>query len=53
MESHLPRRQIKNCVSGIPLRKDGLLLRKENSFPALADGSGERMDVELAAVLGR
>jgi len=29
-----------------------LLLRKENSFPALADGSEERMDVELSAVLG-
>jgi hypothetical protein len=53
MESNLPRLQIKNCVCGIPLRKDGLLLRKENSFPALADGSKERLGVKLAAVLGR
>jgi len=52
MESHPARLQIKNRVSGIPLRKDGLLLRKENSSPALADSGEERTDVELADVLG-
>jgi hypothetical protein len=40
-ESYLARLQIKHSVCGIPLREDGVLLRKEHSFPALADGGKE------------
>src|SRR5271157_849642 len=50
-EFYLARLQIKHCVRSIPLRKDGLLFRKEHGFPALADGSEKRMWIELAAVL--
>src|SRR5208283_1465959 len=50
-ELYLARLQIKHCIRSIPLRKNGLLLRKENGFPALADGSEERAWIELAAVL--
>jgi hypothetical protein len=50
-EFHLARLQIKYCVRSIPLRKDGLLFRKEHGLPTLADGSEERMWIKLAAVL--
>jgi hypothetical protein len=36
-ESYLARLQIKHRVCGIPLCEDGVLLRKEHGFPALAD----------------
>jgi hypothetical protein len=51
-ESYFARLQVKNRVCGIPLREDGVLLRKEHSFPTLADRGEECMGVELAAVLG-
>jgi hypothetical protein len=50
-EPHLTRLQIKNRVCGIPLRKDDVLLRKEHSFPALANGGEERVGVERAKTL--
>jgi hypothetical protein len=51
-ESHLAGLQIKYYVCGIPLGKDGLLLREEHSLPALSDGGKECLGVELPVVLG-
>jgi hypothetical protein len=51
-ESHLAGLQIKYCVRGIPLREDGLLFRKEQNLPALADGGKECLRVELPVALG-
>src|ERR1700722_18876682 len=51
-EFHLSCLQIEHCVCSIPLHKNGLLRRKEHGLPTLADGSEERMRIELAAVLG-
>jgi hypothetical protein len=46
-QSHLAALQIKHCVREIPLRENGLLFRKEQSLPALADGGKECLRVEL------
>jgi hypothetical protein len=51
-ESHLAGLQIKYRVCGIPLGEDGLLSRKENSLPALAEGGEECMGVEPKVALG-
>jgi len=37
-ESYLACLQVENCFCGIPLGEDGLLFRKEQSFPAFTDG---------------
>jgi hypothetical protein len=50
-ESYVACLQVENCVCGIPLGEDGLLFRKEQSFPALADGVEEHLGIELAAIL--
>jgi hypothetical protein len=42
---------IKDCVSRIPLREDGLLLFKRHNLPALADGGKECMGIEIASLL--
>jgi hypothetical protein len=34
------------------LREDGLFLRKEHCFPAIADGSEECIRIETAAIPG-
>ena len=52
IEFHLTGLQIKNCVCVIALREDGLLRRKEHFFLTLTEGGEERLDIELAAVLG-
>jgi hypothetical protein len=36
----------------MPLGEDGLLFRKEQSFPAFADGVEENLGVKSGAVLG-
>src|SRR6266496_1484749 len=51
-EFYLSHLQIKNRVRRISLRKNGPLLRKEHSFPTLADGGKECLGVERAALLG-
>src|SRR5579859_6611762 len=51
-ESHLAGLKIKYRVCGIPLGEDGLLFRKEQSFPAFANGVEEHLRDEFGAVLG-
>src|SRR5579872_825244 len=48
---HLAALDIKQCVSRIPLREDGLLLCERHNLPSLADGGKERVRVELAFFL--
>jgi hypothetical protein len=51
-ESDLAGLQVKYRVCGISLGEDGLLFRKDQSLPALADGSKECLGVELPVALG-
>jgi len=51
-ESYLDCAHVENCVCGIPLGEDGLLFRKEQSFPAFANGVEEHLGVKSGAVFG-